>query len=235
MKKLRHWFIGDYLAQTDDVFVRAKIELLFNFSFFFCLVGSFYYVNLILHELWYHVYIISFAVVALLSVPFVLKYSRNVRLTSNWYLIQQFINSAVSTIIQEGKADMNGAMWFMLTVLFAFFLYGRKWGIIITMIFIAGGSAPFLLSGYVDIPDSQQIPPGSNFFIGPFLLNIYVVWMFIKTRENAEQKINSQKEMLETKNKEITDSIQYARRIQNSLMPSDKYIARVMDRLRRKC
>jgi hypothetical protein len=233
MQKIRNWFIGDYLAKTDDVFVRAKIELLFNFTIVFCLLGSFYYVNLILHDLWYHVFMITFAVVALATVPFVLKYTQSVRIASNWYVIQHIIDSIGSTFIQEGKGDMNGAYWLMLAVLFAFFLYGKKWGLIITFLFILAGSIPVFFLKHYDIPDSQQIPNTPDFFLIPFLLNVYVVWMFIKTREKAQAKINSQKLMLETKNRDIMDSIHYAKRIQNHLMPTEKYLVRVLKKLKK--
>ena len=47
MKKLKNWFIGDYLAKTDDVFERAKIELLYSYSIAFFILGSIFYVHII--------------------------------------------------------------------------------------------------------------------------------------------------------------------------------------------
>ena len=49
----------------------------------------------------------------------------------------------------------------------------------------------------------------------------------MKSRETEEQK-----KIIEEKNKDITDSILYARRIQNALMPSDKSMQRHLSRLR---
>ena len=57
MKKLRNWFIGDYLAKTDNVFERAKITLTYNFAIFFILQAAVMYYNVISHHLWYHVFI----------------------------------------------------------------------------------------------------------------------------------------------------------------------------------
>jgi tetratricopeptide (TPR) repeat protein len=48
--------------------------------------------------------------------------------------------------------------------------------------------------------------------------------------QNAE--INHQKDIIEEKNKDILDSIRYAKRIQNSLLPTDKYISRHLGRLK---
>ncbi|MEW6467331.1 MAG: 7TM-DISM domain-containing protein [Bacteroidota bacterium] len=55
---------------------------------------------------------------------------------------------------------------------------------------------------------------------------------FVKV-ETLQQELEQQKGILEEKNKSITDSITYARRIQSSLMPSAKYIERVLRKLNR--
>ena len=60
MNKLRDWFIGDYLAKTDDVFEKAKITLTYHYCLFFFILGLAFYFNLIAAGLWYHFYIISF-------------------------------------------------------------------------------------------------------------------------------------------------------------------------------
>ncbi|HXB39748.1 MAG TPA: tetratricopeptide repeat protein [Bacteroidia bacterium] len=49
-----------------------------------------------------------------------------------------------------------------------------------------------------------------------------------------KEEVELQKEIIEEKNKEIMDSIYYARRIQRSLLTSEKYIERVIKKLRKK-
>lgn len=49
-----------------------------------------------------------------------------------------------------------------------------------------------------------------------------------KTVEERTAEVVKQKHLLEEKNKEVMDSITYARRIQQSLMPTEKYIARIL-------
>lgn len=73
-----------------------------------------------------------------------------------------------------------------------------------------------------------------NFFIGGFLLVlVFAFFMYrnyrAKKRANillAEQKneIEVQKALVEEKNSEVTDSIKYAQRIQNALLPSEHYL-----------
>lgn len=51
--------------------------------------------------------------------------------------------------------------------------------------------------------------------------------------ENKNALINEQKELLEVKQKEILDSINYARRIQQAQMPTDKYVTKNIERLKK--
>ena len=52
----------------------------------------------------------------------------------------------------------------------------------------------------------------------------------LKSRETEEQKkiVEKQKQHIEEKHKEVTDSIRYARRIQLGLLPTEKYIGRIL-------
>lgn len=66
-------------------------------------------------------------------------------------------------------------------------------------------------------------PPVALMLI-PIGLLMYAVWTHTITIQYAKQTINQQKKIIEEKNKDILDSIRYARRIQNALLPSEKYI-----------
>ena len=46
-----------------------------------------------------------------------------------------------------------------------------------------------------------------------------------------QMRIEAQKKLIEEKNKEVIDSIHYAKRIQTSLLPTDKYIEKTITRL----
>jgi tetratricopeptide (TPR) repeat protein len=50
--------------------------------------------------------------------------------------------------------------------------------------------------------------------------------------EIQKEEIELQKSILETRNKEVTDSIRYAKRIQQSLLPTEKYIDKNLKRLK---
>ena len=48
-----------------------------------------------------------------------------------------------------------------------------------------------------------------------------------------KQEVELQRDLIEEKQKEIIDSINYARRIQKSLLPTEKYIQKVFTRMKK--
>jgi two-component system NarL family sensor kinase len=70
------------------------------------------------------------------------------------------------------------------------------------------------------------------------LVLVFILALVIFNRYRIKQKANVQLEqayhVIEDKNKDITASINYARRIQQSLLPTEKYIHRNLERMRKK-
>ncbi|MBL7912498.1 MAG: tetratricopeptide repeat protein [Bacteroidia bacterium] len=73
-------------------------------------------------------------------------------------------------------------------------------------------------------------------FAGLMLVLLFALFVFNRLRITRKQKevIETQKELVEQKQKEVIDSIKYAKRIQQSLLPSEKYIARNLQHLNKK-
>lgn len=69
-------------------------------------------------------------------------------------------------------------------------------------------------------------------FAGMLILAL-IVFRSYRLKRKANHAIMMQKKVIEEKNREILDSIYYARRIQRSLMPTDKYIARILNKNRK--
>ncbi len=229
MKKIKNWFIGDYLAKTDDVFRKAKIELIYNYCLFFFILGLIFYGNLIANGLWYHFYIITFASFALLSILFTLKYTQNYKIAGNWFVVQQTITSGVSVTIQEYQADMSGGLWTISFILFIIFIFGAKGGLLRLIPFLSFFMTVVVLStqGIVvdlGIPESQQLPNQPFVSLVPFSLCVYLAVVFVRTNLAAQGEIIIQKSLLEHKNKEVTDSINYAQRIQKAILPSHRLV-----------
>jgi len=71
---------------------------------------------------------------------------------------------------------------------------------------------------------------------GLLLVLVFAVFIFNRFRVTQKQKkiIEEQKHLVEEKQKEILDSIRYAKRIQQTLFPSEKYIDKTLKRLNNK-
>lgn len=75
-----------------------------------------------------------------------------------------------------------------------------------------------------------------NSFIGGFALVLIlalVIYRSFLQNKKKNKVIEAQKVLVEEKQKEIVDSIQYARRIQTALMPSEMYFAKAFNRLKK--
>ena len=62
---------------------------------------------------------------------------------------------------------------------------------------------------------------------------VFLIYKALKTTKKQKQTIEKQKELVEEKQKEILDSIIYARRIQDSIFTSVVYMERNINRLKR--
>ena len=73
-----------------------------------------------------------------------------------------------------------------------------------------------------------------NYFIAGFgivlLLALFILRGY-KQKQNANEIITQQKKLVEEKQKELIDSIHYARRIQTALLPNEKYIEKTLNKL----
>lgn len=240
MKKLRHWIIGDYLAKTSNVFEQAKVNLLYNFTVFYLLNLFAFYANLVANKYYYHAVIITFAMLMLFAILVSFKKQKNFEFIAKILFVQQNVTGVISFLIQESKMDFVGEFWILVNILVAFFTLGKNYGFIMSGIWFVQLLHCLVneLSGYkfilIHIPPSQVLPPTPFFVLVPFFLCVYIVYQFVKTRTLAEHDIQAQKSVIEDKNHEILSSIRYAKRIQQALLPSEKYIERNLNELKKK-
>ena len=90
--------------------------------------------------------------------------------------------------------------------------------------------------GYINLPqETKEIEKivGDVVFLLLFIISS-VFFIFFKNENISYQKeVIQQKEIIEEKNKDITASITYAKRIQSSLLTTEKYIEKSINRLKK--
>ncbi|HLP10425.1 MAG TPA: tetratricopeptide repeat protein [Flavobacteriales bacterium] len=89
--------------------------------------------------------------------------------------------------------------------------------------------------------ESEKEQTMKNIFIGGFAVMVVLAFLILrsyiaKRKSNRiilvqKHEMGLQKDLVEEKNREITDSILYAKRIQNSLLPTEKSIQKALERL----
>lgn len=224
LNKIISYFIAHRLQKTDDVFEIAKIKLVFYFTIFMALLAIPFMIQLAVNGFWYHFAINVFEAISIVVIFVMFRSGVALQYIGIAFVLMDSVMSAGSLILQNGYFEIQAGLWSMLLIIYTFFVLGKKWGFAI-VIFIAllyAGCIPgadtrsFL---YFDIPANQILPTASAFVIFPFLLNTYIITIYINTSIRAENLMKVQKRKLEEQQIEIISSINYARRIQNSKLP----------------
>jgi len=238
-KKFQLYFIGGALAKTDDAFEKVKAEVLFNFTVFF-LLTNIPYLFIAFHLTIQFIMGVS-VLTALALVLIVIKRTNNIRMATYFFLLNFFIQDIGHFVLDNGRQELQGVLYAVLFVISGFLLMDRKWGFAIMLLmvtaFILGIHNANTNFSVFHVPDGIGDPPEEGAFhylaLIPIFLNAYLVSEFVKARQKAEKQLSEQKELIEEKQKEILDSIHYAKRIQSSLLPTEVYIERVLDDMSR--
>jgi len=115
----------------------------------------------------------------------------------------------------------------------AFIIFKRKSDSVIIMLgFMASCVAGILIRNYVKpgiiIPEDYRIIFYYTNIVTAFLISGSIIVSFKNVVESYEGTILEQKREIEEKNKDMVDSITYAKRIQRSLLPTEKYLDRIL-------
>jgi hypothetical protein len=230
LRSLRNYFIGGSLAKTDDVFEQVKAEVLFNFTFIFLLTNIPY-----LFVAYKSAVLLTLGVSTLTSLVIVLillKKTSNVRTATYFFLLNFLLQVGGHYVIDNGDISVQGMLFFLMFSLCGYLLMDRKWGfgisLLVLVFFLVGvyntNNGNSLFSLPPELADPKEIGAMRYFSIIPILLNIYLISEFVKAKQKAEKQLSEQKKLVEMKQKEVLDSIHYAKRIQSALMPTERYI-----------
>ncbi len=163
---------------------------------------------------------------------------------AKWLIILFLIVFISSTTILAGK-DSGMVVYFIPGVLFPTIIFQSKKAILgLSSFIIAVSIIVFIISHlnkpFLIIAEKELIFYSISSLIGSSLITLLIIWYFRSTNLEYEEiiinnnkdltlynsKINLQKIKLEAKNKDITDSINYASRIQQAILPSNQKMAK---------
>jgi hypothetical protein len=241
MKKLSHYFLGDILKETDDAFEQARGILLFRLCLMFAVIFFLPLLTDIILGLEKAIVIHGFGFIMLVSMPFIIKKQKNIERSINFlFTVCTFVSTASFIILNPTEIQLIGLAWTIFFLILSALIQRGKTRILfccflnwLPVLYVLLNTE---LHGALTITAIQQEgvgnPPLFLIFI-PIILSIYAVWTNTSTIEQAKNTINAQKHIINEKNKDILDSIQYAKRIQDSLMPTDSYLSKHLKRLKK--
>lgn len=236
-KAFRNYFIGRALQATDDVFAQVRVEVLFNFTCFFFITNIPYLFVATQSPL--HMSLGISVLVSLLVVFFILRYKSDTRVATYFFLANFAIQVYGHFLINNGLFVIQGTLFSLLFVACGYLLLDRRWGfgigvamIVTYAVGVYNVTNNFSLWKFpAEMADPIEEGKLRYLALIPLSLNMYLISEFVKARQKAEKQLAERKRMIEEKQKEILDSIHYAKRIQSALMTQESYIARRLERL----
>ena len=225
---MQEYFIGDQLRRTDDVFEQARTIMMYRFSLVFTVLFTLPFITDIV--LGYNKLIVlhAFDMITILAFPFMMRYFRtlDVQMTI-FFLISTVSSYAIFMMTSPMKIDLIGLSWIMFfAILAALLLRGVRrvlfsvflpW-LPLVYVFVNQQTDGALIIPCLLEPGAAE-PPVFLMFL-PIVLALYSMYSHTHTISVARKQITHQKNEIERKNKDITDSISYAKHLQEALLPT---------------
>jgi hypothetical protein len=134
--------------------------------------------------------------------------------------------------------DLGDRYFFLTTATIPVLLFRKTW--LVYLLFYMNVGAFIFANWYQSyhlpiliIP--KEVEPVYYYFTltSVFAVLFFVIRYFRGDSEVYEKELEEKNDLITEKNKEITDSIKYAKRIQQTLMPSEKYIEKILKNLKK--
>ena len=240
LKKIKNYFIGEALAETNDVFQKARIELMFGYSIFLLVMGLTFTGSVVANHKTWEIYLTTcFGVPSIASLLFILKKTKSVTYAGYMFVFMQVVMHLANGYLNKYEPRIDGVLWSITSIILVFFVLGKKWGLGLTIFIVLQYSLGAInnVSGNkifdYAIPPEQILEESYFGTFIPFILVIYGLIQIVNTRTEAEKHIQEQKILLEKNNSElelkrrdVVSSINYAKRIQYAVLPREDSIYR---------
>ena len=213
MKRLRNYFIGDYLAAEPDVLKQASIALMYNILLL-CEVSLFILTisHLVNHN---DVQVVKGLLIFALFAAclFYMKFFKKVELIGNLMLLISWANIQVDVFVLFHDINMFPALIAILNVIFAFHILGSRAGFVYAFLHFIGFLA-FLVMKSQDLltfnkpPLVLSTPELILPFVLVFIILVYLIYHYHQAFQMAKENLNhsidelrSAKEMAEEMNR----------------------------------
>ncbi|MBL4862482.1 MAG: hypothetical protein JKY09_05630 [Crocinitomicaceae bacterium] len=207
-QKISKWFLDEYLSNTSNYYVKAKIRLTFNISIILLIFLTALAIFLSFVQLTTIAMFIGILVLVLFAIPLILKYKQDIKLASKLFVLLAVLNVSVSFIPSLQIIGLHTELWMVVLILYTFYTLGKKWGIVVTAMAIIEliFYSKYLL--YDNLHDEAVYAPDKlislaiTFFMALGIIS-YMVTQFMQAQEYAENRYRESYRKLEEQNKII--------------------------------
>lgn len=236
-------YSGD--KENPDTFRKGRFFLVSTFLFILlCLSGFLYMTGNMKAENFSWVSFIAIIAMFIVAVALFLLY-RSIGRRVIWVNVIMLAGYATNmgTYEQTGGIYSPDNLWGIIISAWAFLVADKRTGIFwfaitfCTYIFYHYA----LVHHWRDFKKDFETVDSSYFMINYCLACVFLAWIillheggkekYLKALLKAKSQIEEQKKIVDQRNKDVTDSIEYASKIQRARIPSDKYIEKCLKRL----
>lgn len=252
LTKILAWPIRDLIKSQSDYFEQAKTRLVYNFSLFFLALQSIYTIHITANSFYYQAKLSVIIIVSSMLIPIILKYKKSYIGAGTMFAIVHAILLMANIIGFNGEVNILAVAWATVNFLYAFFVLGIRIGAIIFFVdfmILAIYSIEYTREIFrfgIYFNPSEILPVDLPGLMIPFAFMLYISAQFLKVNTTAETALNNEKQKVDEglaelkvthgklkesndvmteQSKEIMDSITYAKRIQESFLPSEEVLA----------
>lgn len=211
--RIKHWFVGDYLAKSTDFYEKARINLSYNFFFPFALILIFVAVVFTFTGAYTVMAGNLCGAAACLLHLVLLKKLHDVRLASKIHVMAVFCIVMGNILFDFETLHLGTPLWLVILILFTVFTLGIRWGIGIATACVLGYAYYFAFNlrdhyrkaaGYPDeIYHTLFVEIALAFGIILYLVSVYVY-------TSSEAKAELRKSYLDLQQKNEVISRQHA-------------------------
>ncbi len=245
-RKIHAWLIRLLQIGLDDHLGIAKAKLVIYLPVGYGLITLSSVPLMIYYGAWHLLVFTFLALSLLLATPLVLKWTRSTHKASLFFAIANLISTTISFIQMGSSIDFLAAPYYIIHIVIVSFLLSKRVTIFFAILDVCIVTVLYALRQF-DIYHQNAIVATTNnqwALLFNFILMVgvlaYILIRYIdvraaiinqvKLKNNAlnvrQDEVKTANALLNEKNKDLTDNLMYAQRIQNALMDEESYVSK---------
>jgi signal transduction histidine kinase len=195
MKRLRNYFIGDYLAAEPDMLKQASIVLIYNVLLLCVFTLAIIIATYVIHNDVLQVLKSLLILTVFTGCLFFVKFFRKIEPIGHAMILIAWTNIQVDVFFIFHDINMFPALIAILNIIFAFHILGSRWGFFYSIIHFVGFYSFIVMKALnIDIKGEPRILFASETlisFVLVFAILVYLVYHYHQAFEMAKKSLGT--------------------------------------------